>query len=658
MDCCRTDKAQRRWTASPQRSLTASILLGALLAFTSSICGQDAPPDARGVPEDWTHHRLIFSNPGSAEEAIQNGSYGRWLKIVTDPRYVLQQRKQAAAANTSARTDRVEDRDDDKDGQPEAQDPGARFPDGRLPRGLIRVPVRPGTRPKVEREVRLKTPNKVRADWSMNMNSGATVGLGVFPAKFSFTTTNANCAGTPPPDFVVYNTGLSGSASQASIIAYDNLYTGCSAVPSVYWAYNTNGGAVTTSVVLSLDGSQVAFAQTNAGIASLTILKWAAIAGESPGSPRTLSVTSPGSYRTCTAPCMTSLTFAGSTSDSGSAPFEDYSSDSLYIGDDSGKLHKFTGVFLGTPAEASSPWPVSVSASALASPVYDSVSGNVFVGDYLLNSPLTCAASGNPCGFFYSVSASTGSLVGKSNRLDFVFGIQDGPIVDSSAGMAYVFVGADGESGVPSSCGTDVPCSGVFQFPTNFTGGSGTEATVGPGYDFLLSGSFDHAYLTSGSPSSPTGHIYVMGSTDSNTTLYQVSISSNVLNTTSTAGPVVSNNVTNGYFAPGLQVSEFYNGTTDYIFLSVLAFGSPATCSDTLTSGCVMGFDVTSGSISGSTTPTAATTEAGGTSGIIIDNSSAFSGASNIYFTPLSDQLCTTSATTGGCAIQTSQATP
>ena len=290
-------------------------------------------------------------------------------------------------------------------------------------------------------------------------------------------------------------------------------------------------------------------------------------------------------------------------------------------------------------------------------PVYDPSSGNVFVGDYLQDLTSTCGPSGEPCGFFYSVRASTGSIVGTSNRLDYVFGIVDAPLVDSSAGEAYVFAGADGNFGSASSCGTDIPCSGVFQFPTNFTTGSGTEVTVGPGYEFMLAGTFDNQYFSSSNGASPTGHIYVVGSTGAaNNALYQISINSNEMSTTATTGPAVSTNYTDGYYSAGLQVSEIYTGSKDYIFLSVLSFGAPAACSGSLTNGCVMGFDVTSDSISTATTPTGATPEAGGTSGIIVDNDSTFGGASNIYYTPLADQSCTSG--TGGCAIQISQAAP
>ena len=55
---------------------------------------------------------------------------------------------------------------------------------------------------------------------------------------------------------------------------------------------------------------------------------------------------------------------------------------------------------------------------------------------------------------------------------------------------------------------------------------------------------------------------------------------------------------------------------------------------------------------------TAAMAAAGGTSGIIIDNivgSGMLVGASQIYFSTLSDQTCATSGGTGGCAVQASQ---
>src|ERR1019366_2962382 len=77
--------------------------------------------------------------------------------------------------------------------------------------------------------------------------------------------------------FTLAGSTLTGGTNGASIVAFDNLYTGCSGtVPSTHWAYNT-GGTVTTSVALSGDGSQVAFVQKDniTGTANLVLLMWA-----------------------------------------------------------------------------------------------------------------------------------------------------------------------------------------------------------------------------------------------------------------------------------------------------------------------------------------------------------------------------------------------
>ncbi|MFZ0792554.1 MAG: hypothetical protein WAM65_02215, partial [Candidatus Korobacteraceae bacterium] len=51
-----------------------------------------------GLPDDWSHHHLIFSNPGTEQEALAKGTYERWLSVVNDPRYVIQQLKRRAPA--------------------------------------------------------------------------------------------------------------------------------------------------------------------------------------------------------------------------------------------------------------------------------------------------------------------------------------------------------------------------------------------------------------------------------------------------------------------------------------------------------------------------------------------------------------------------------
>ena len=91
---------------------------------------------------------------------------------------------------------------------------------------------------------------------------------------------------------------------------------------------------------------------------------------------------SAAAYQNCAAPCM--FTMALSHNDTLSAPFYDYHGDALYVGDDSGNLHQFTGVFNGVPTESGGTWPVNLGTSnKLASPVYDGTwnGGQVFVGD-------------------------------------------------------------------------------------------------------------------------------------------------------------------------------------------------------------------------------------------------------------------------------------
>ncbi len=646
--------------------------------------------ETNGVPWDWTHYHLVFSHPGTADEAMQKDAYEHWFKIANDPRYMMQLKKRSAnasdgvlqgssedgsAANPAAFEPTVQQADADVQAPDERAEAiemsleerkAAQVGNRHLPFGLtrailpppiqqagaapVRRPMQPGSTWLKMKRTRIKT------DWSETLGSSGTVGLGQFPA--TFTTGSTSCS-----DFEVFNTGLTGSPSQANIIAFNNLYSSCnSGTPTVYWAYNT-GGTVLNSVVLSLNSFQVAFVQSSSsGVASLVLLTWKASNGTltAPISP---TFEAAGAYNGCTAPCMTALTFSGSPNDTHSSPFIAYGSganpSSAYVGDDVGVLHEFTNIFAssGTPAEVTSGgWPVTVNANAsLTSPIYDAASANIFVGDYLLSSSSACEPSAtnsnSPCGYIYSVNSS--GTVTKSAQLDFNSGILDGPIVDSTTEQLYVFAGDDGST----NCTASTPCAAVYQFPASFSAGaSGTKATVGPGYEFLLAGTFDNAYFTS----SGTGHLYVVGNTGpANNTLYQISIESGVMPSgAATAGPVVSTNYANGYYAGGPQVTEFYpGGTNDYIFLSVLSYGNVSGCGTaSLANGCVIGYNVYSGAISGSTAPTGAAAEAGGTSGIVVDNAS--SGAQNIYFSTLLNQSCTTSGGTGGCAIQTLQSAP
>jgi len=641
-----------------------SLALATMLVHTVSVSGQQAG-SSEPVIQDWTYHHVVYSDPGSAQDAIRAGQYDRWLRIVNDPHYIMQQRiraRQAATAPTSSEAGLVGGASQAKAwGDPTAPSPvpettaeseiglapivettleqrdmerGNRL----LPLGLSRALISPSRMMQPEGLAPGGPnigPNHMKKDWSEDLGSGASVGLGEFPA--TYVTSMTSCTA----DFAIFNTGLTGSSTQASIVAYNELYASCSSSPSTYWAYyDTTGGTITNSVDLSLDGTQVGFVETNgSGVAELALLKWTSCTGCSVTAPVGLTPVGASSYRTCTAPCMTTLTLSGSPSDTYSFPYYDPNTDAIYVGDDAGKLHKFTNIFLsGQPTEAGSPWPkqlpTAANESALGSPVYDTVTSQVFVGDYLLNTTQSCEPSANTtigsCGYLYSVNSS--GTVTVSHELDYNIGILDSPIVDPTAGSVYAFVGDDGSSNCSVNTVSGFPCAGVFQFPVGFSGGAtGTEATVGPGYEFMMSGAFDNAYLIS---NNETGHMYVVGNTGpANNTLYQLAINNNVLSTTSTAGPAVATNYSNYYYAAGLQVTEFYNSTigggTDNIFTS---------------------------NFNSSSTPTGGLSEAGGTSGIVVDSGTL--NESNIYFSTLLNQSCTTSGGTGGCAVQTTQAAP
>lgn len=686
--------------------LTAALRLTRVMALVALVSGPCfAQTDTSGYPEDWTHHHVVFSDPGTIDTALKNGSYSGWRNVVTDPRFDLQRKRRSSGVKPIVDRDEFAgegDRDRD-DRQDDFQRNGGA--------GLSQ-------------------------DWARGILAGA-VQPNAFPAKWSFSTTSASCAN----DYVIYPTGTKGLPTAASIIAFHNLYaTGCTtgAVPSVYWAYDT-GGTVSTSPVLSIDGSQVAFIQVSGTAATLVLLKWNAgptgrtvtgsLSASSPevtisagtftqadvgaqitgtGIPagdtiaavlsattanlavapaahasetltiRAEAVARPGvaptvtiaNYRACTAPCMTTLLFNGSNNDTFSAPFYDYLDDTLYVGDDSGELHQFTGVFNGTPAETTTSWPVTLNASFnVTSPVYDGNSGYVFVG--------------NMGGVFYSVGTgnqgtTSGSIHGTSSTLGDA--IIDGPLLDPSAGMLYVFVTTNSANS-----------NAVFQFSTNYTSGTGNGnvagTTVGAGASqyWLYAGNFDNVYYQS---AAHTGNLWVAGNTSSagGGAVYSIAITANAMALSSTAAITGISGTNQAWITP---ITEFCNNGasactsaggvttagTDYIFFSVNR-GTGFRCTNGNRNGCVLSYNVTNPALPAQSNNGLNVANVGApgcwaTGGIVVDNSSTLAGASQIYFirfsgnnaggptgnTPISTS-CATGTGNNINAVQASQSSP
>jgi len=561
----------------------------------------------------------VFSSPGTADDAAKKGTLARWTRITGSPRYKFQQwqRSRRPAAKKSAQG----------------------------------------------------------KDWSMNIGTTASLLPNQYPAKFSFSTTTASCS-----DFVVYPTGV--SAGAATVIAFDNVYgpTTCPSAPAVgpstYWAYST-GGSAALSPVISSDGSQVAYIQTSSGAASLVLLKWATSGGTA-SSPASITLETNSGYRNCSAPCYTTIALSGNSNDLNSAPFPDYASDAMYVGDNSGHLHKFTGVFSGTPAESTASWPIAVSANVLTSPVYDSGSGNIFVAD-----------SG---GVLYGFNASSAAAVMQSSQLTSASGgagIVDSPLVDSSAGEVYVFVGDDANTSATAGCTNATGCSGVFQFatgnttvatagtacvaasaaawtvPTGDTINCGVESVFGTGSSSapaIYDGAFDAIYLAG---TGTTGNLWTCSSNGGEPRLSYtpfeaggsivpagdvIGVATTAIGSLTTAAAACS------------AVTEFFGsngGTNDYIFASVTANGSAgADCSG----ACLYNFIVSTDGVTESTPSAAAASvaAAGGTSGIIVDNDlPTANGESQIYYATLSTQSCANNgvATAGNCAVQASPVT-
>jgi hypothetical protein len=730
-----------------ERFLCLGISILAALTLSPALRGQASSDSktALPLPTDWSHHHLIFSKPANAEQA---------QRVERDPRYWHQKTRQSPASLQDAPTG-----------------------------GALGPEVQPDLKPVPSGDVQGRS-NK---DWSQDLGSGATVGATNYPAKYTFQGTTATCAGgATQPDFVVYGTGVVGSATQASILAYDNLYSGCSkinlgtaanfamlaastitstgatvvtggnigispgtsltgfppgvltspavehlgdavaaqaeadantaytsyqgltgampiapvldgltftpglynatstlildagqtltlngsgtyifqvgstltvagtvvlsggaiagnviwlvgssatinpsavvvgdilalasitldsgasvtgraialngavtmidnavttvdTIPSVYWAYNT-GGTVTTSPLISQDGTQITFVQVGDGYPStLVLLKWAASSNQTVGSPMTLVRVPRGQYQSCVAPCMTTLPLRHSAStyakDTNSSVFYDYANDTAYVGDDDGWLHKFTPFFKGEPTPIfTGGWPVQVnpgSPTALNSPVFDYGSGNVFVTD-----------NG---GFLYLVEPTPGVI--QSGQLDFSAandggpGLVEGPIVDSTAGLVYVFAASDGSGSGPG--GADD--TAVYQLASTFTAGdTGLEARVGDSTvepatpSPLYIGAFDSAYENS---VNATGDLYVCGNTGGPPILYQVSIGAGVLGTVN-AGPVLSTSIPP---TPCSPVTDILNpnasgGPTEWMFASVQTDGASSACAS---GGCIFNF--------------------------------------------------------------------
>jgi hypothetical protein len=488
--------------------------------------------------------------------------------------------------------------------------------------------------------------------------------------------------------FTVGGPALTGGLGTGNIVAFNNLYATQGSVgglcnkdgPSVYWSYYTGTGTAVTSIVLSGDGTKGAFVENVGTNATLRILKWNAGEGTATGYPVAPTNTlAPGSnWSSCPAgSCMSSIAFSGGpATDTKSSPFYVYTNnaDVLYAGDDSGRVHKFTGVFNGTPAEVTTGWPITVNAGAiLTSPIYDSSSGNMFVGD----------STGS-----LSYIREVGSTVGSACTLPCLGtpgvhiggtggSIDDAPVVDGSTGLVLAINSTDGTNfGTILQADTALTVLSQVSFKI---GGSGTGASSP-----IYSGAFDNIYITSAVPNI-AGHMYVCGKAAANRdrpAVYQLSFAATGILTGVGANPLggVSGDLVSASGEACSPVTEIFNPNTskDWIFFSIgnntrsanpIPIGVCTAGTEPLPFGCVLSADVTGNPAwppgvlaGGARTPGNA---AGSTSGFVVDNAADITvspQASSFYFTLGTNSTgvgpgvpsCNTTAGVG-CAVKLTQ---
>ncbi len=536
-----------------------------------------------------------------------------------------------------------------------------------MSRGGRRVGVEAWHRP------RLGFAGPLKRDWQMPLDANATTGdwhnNGGFyasPAKFTF---DINATPSCTNDFVAFPTNLPGVTNGASsIVAMNQLYSGTiglgtgicgGGLPSVMWAYNTNlagdaGGRVMSSPALSLDGTRIVYVETAAtGGALLKILQWQAGQGTiGTAAAPTQLMNSGDNWSACTPgnSCLFTLSL-GTAQDTGSSPFVDYLNDSLYVGDDAGFLHKFTGVFNGTPAEVTVGWPISVSTGKLTSPVFDEVSGNIYVADnFFLLTPSasslfyvqdtastvgTCASGTPPC------KGSTVLAVTNVSQ-----GVFDPPIVDPITQKVYVFVGMDNSNGFASVYQTTTALGSTVNTelgePLSGVPFAGDVTAAGYG------GAFDSKYRAGNYASS---FMYVCGTKP--TTLYRIGFDiSGVMNPAVDPASFRIQQATPAKPAANCSpMTEILNGSNDFIF-----FGFPYDVTFLLNGG-IVSLNVATSPWPPSGANFSALPEFFGPSGIVVDNVGTGGEEASIYFTPQNGLVtCGTVTTpTVGCAVKATQ---
>ena len=185
-----------------------TILAGVALLLGTALLLPAQDAKSKGIPKDWSMHHVVFSKPHNAAQQ---------QKLANNPRYILQQQIRAAMAAPPSLPAPL--------AATERPDPPEVFPaynGGPLPRGIHQALIPPTGKEAVPNG---KGKKRFHKDWSVGIGSNGTTGVGQFPA--TYTQTASPCGS----DIAIYNTGLGGSVSQATVVAYNNIYASCGTAP-------------------------------------------------------------------------------------------------------------------------------------------------------------------------------------------------------------------------------------------------------------------------------------------------------------------------------------------------------------------------------------------------------------------------------------------
>lgn len=409
------------------RTLAMLVLVGTLVRAQAQEVEASGPARI-GFPWDWSHQHVVYTNTSDLQA---------WEKFGQDPRFFHQWLRR----NLPLFRENIIGSMGPVSSAGSIQDDGREY-------------------------LHRSHPRRMKRDWNTSLGNNGFVNANTFPAKYTF---NVNATPSCTMDYVVFPTGANGSSSQASVVAFNQLYSTQGSTggfcnkngPSVDWAYlnapcpaTSSSDPVKSSPVLSVDGTRVAWVTATGKVQVLTIGTGGnngAALTQGQGSPP-LPVCIGGLTNNA---ALGSVTLSGSPTVSNSSVYVDYGNDVGYVGDDSGRLHKLTPFFNGSPTEVTTGgWPVTISATAtkiLTAPVLDLTSNNIFIGDnegtagklfYIrlaVGSLGTCNPGSNggnpPC-------LGNSTLTVSSQQ-----GLSDAPVVDSANKWVYTQTSnADGTS--------------------------------------------------------------------------------------------------------------------------------------------------------------------------------------------------------------------